>query len=159
MGDQTEQRRWDSHFVEAGKSSETGAPDAPQRGRKLKPKFLFSVDVVLNKTHGLGGSAGMFRVFEVCTTGKSSSGLVQNTCQVRISVCFEAKATQSTCEASCLVGVSGSAAAGAPQTAQHAQEHPGNRGIMSLPDSHPLQPSDVAVHTHTIDFKACKCCS
>lgn len=28
MGDQIEQRRWDSHFVLAGKSSETGAPDA-----------------------------------------------------------------------------------------------------------------------------------
>lgn len=121
MGDQTEQRRWDSRLVVAGKSSETGAPDAPQQGRKLKPKVFFSVNVVLNKTHGLGGSAGMFRVFEVSTTGKSSSSLIRNTCQVLISVCFGARAAQSTCKASCLVGISGSAAARAPQTAQHAQ--------------------------------------
>lgn len=163
MGDQTEQRRWDSHFMVAGKSSETRAPDAPQRGRKLKPKFLFSVNVVLNKTHGLRGSAGMFRVFEVNTTDKSSSSLIQNTCQVLISVCFGARATQSTCKASCLTGILGSAAAGAPQTAQHARpqvhRNPGNRGIMSLPDSHPLLPSDVAVPPRTIDLKPCKCCS
>lgn len=163
MGDQTEQRRWDSRFVAAGKSSETRAPDALQRGRKLKPKFLFPVDVVLNKTHGLGGSAGTFRVFEVSTTGKSSSSLTQNPCQVLISVSFGARATQSTFKASCLVGISRSAAARAPQTAQHAQpqahRYPGSRGIVILPHSHPPQPSDVAVPTRTIDFKACKCCS
>lgn len=125
MGDQTEQRRWDSHFVVAGKSSETGAPDAPQRGRKLKLKFLFSVDVVLNKTQGLRGSAGMFRVFEVSTSGKSSSSLIQNTCQVLIFSLFWGKSNTKHLQSilpcwhlgiSCCQGTTNSSACQAPGT-------------------------------------------
>lgn len=77
-----------------------GAPDAPQRGRKLNPKLFFSVDVVLNKTHGLGSPAGMFGVLGVSTAGKSSSSLIQNTFQVLISVSFGARETESTWKAS-----------------------------------------------------------
>lgn len=124
--------------VVAGKSLEVRVPDAPQQGRKLNPKQFFAINVVLNKTHGSGSPAGVFGVLGVSTAGKTSSSLIQSTSQVLISVSLVVgKETRSTCTASLphqhlgtqhLQGIAHSSA----QLSLH--RHPGNTGIMNLPN-------------------------
>lgn len=150
-------------LVVAGKSLETGAPGAPQWGRKVNPKLFFSVDVVLNKTHGLGSPTGVFGMLGVSTAGKPSSSLIQNTFQVLISVSWGGGGGggKETHQHLRICRLWGTARCAAQLSLLRPRVHQcsGNTGIINLPKSQPPQSSDIAVPACTIDFKACKYCS